>query len=95
MYIHTYIYIYIYIYIYTYIYTYIHTYIDIFQSQSRSHENNVPFCLVATQALGHMMYDHVPKCPKCHELPKVHCGDNITPILLLSNLSTLCVADHL
>ena len=60
---------------------------------------------VATHALGHMMYPmyHVPKCMSCHKAivvitGRAHCFHDyiyITLILLLRDLSTLCVVDHL
>ena len=64
---------------------------------------------VATHALGHMMYIRVATEPSesmsCHKAiavitKRAHCFHDyiyiyITPILLLSDLSTLCVMDHL
>ena len=65
---------------------------------------------VATHVLGHMMYGwwtehHVPKCISCHKTivvitGRAHCSYDciciyITHILLLWNLSTLCVMDQL
>ena len=56
---------------------------------------------VATHALGHMMYGIM--CISCHKANVVitwraHCFHDciyITPILLLRDLSPLCIVDHL
>ena len=58
---------------------------------------------VATHTLGHMItVHHVPKCMSCHKAILVIPGGHIvfmityiTLILLLWDLSTLCVVDHL
>ena len=63
---------------------------------------------VATHAFEHMIYVsniayNVPKCMSCHKTivvitGRTHCSHDriyITPVLLLWDLSTLCVVDHL
>ena len=58
---------------------------------------------VAAHAFGHMIYhttvQHVCKCMSCQKAIVVITGRAhyvyVTPILLLLDLSTLCVMDHL
>ena len=96
------IYIYIYIYIYVYIYIYIYAIMKTMCPPGHHHNG-----VVATHALGHLMYDstvhHVLKCMTWRKTivvitGRAHCFHDctyITLILLLWDLSTLYIVDHL
>ena len=94
--------LYIHICICIYIYLYIYIYSIMKTMCSPSYPQN---SFVASHALGDVMCIMYNMCPR-HDLPQSHCCDNregtlfswlymdITPVLFLWDLSTLCVMDH-